>query len=1004
MNRLKILVFIFSFCLGLTFAHAQGKTVTGQVVSSEDGEGLPGVTVLVEGSNVGTTTDIAGNFRINVTPDNTLIFSFVGFTTQRRKVGNQTSFPITMKPDLKSLDEVVVLGYGTVRKSDLTGSVSSVGEEELTAFPALSAVQTLQGRAPGLQIQSNNGGQPGANYNIKIRGGTSINATSDPIRVVDGFVGAEMPPPEDIASIEILKDASATAIYGSRGANGVIMITTKRGKSGKAKINLTSSFSIQEVLNRLDLLNADQFTSYIREINPDYTPGGPNTDWQELIYRPGTISNNQLSISGGSDDISYYLSGTAFNQKGVIDGSNYDRYTINSNLNITPRDFLTIGVNLYGRRSLSGGINTQESTGGSGSAGVVSSAFRFNPDIGVFNPDGSYAISEVGDDIDNPVALTSEYSRERVTDRFQASTFGEVTLTEWLKFKSTFGVTISNSREGEFFPTTLIRGAAVGGRALLGSEKNTNILNENYFTINPDLNGVGNLSVVMGYSYQKLRNEDLEARSFGFVSNSLLYWSLEGGANPDIPRSRLSEQFIRSYYSRVNYSFLDKYLLTFTARYDGASNFASNKKWAFFPSGALGWDMKGEPFLEDIGVITTWKWRASYGMVGNQAIGAYQSLANLDNIYTTGSGYSGNAVTPSILANPNLTWETTVQLDLGVDIGLFNGRVNLAFDYYEKETKDLLFERPLPRITGYDYQLQNIGRLENKGIEIALGTKNFVGDFEWDTDLNLSANRNKVLELPDNNTDVFYGSAPGHFGLGNQRTGQTQVIRVGQPIGVFYGYVYDRVYQNGDEFLPGSGFEQDAGGEKFIDLNDDNRLDSEDREIIGDPNPDFIWGFNNVIRYKNFDLNVFLQGQYGGDMLSYTLMELDVLSGANNASTTALDRWTPFAPNTDVPKASNSRAKRISSRWVYDGTYTRLKNVILGYTLPKTAAAKLKLASLRVYVSAQNLLTFTSFPGLDPEVGYRNGSNSESGNIMRGLDYGSYPNVKNYTVGLKIGI
>ena len=976
--------------------------ISGVVTADEDGETLPGVTITVEGTTRGTISDIDGNYSLKAEKGEILNFSFIGFSSTQLKVGTQSIINVTLETNIQALSEVVVVGYGSVRKSDLTGSVSSVGSEELTAFPALSAVQTLQGRASGVQIQSNNGGQPGADFSIRIRGGTSINASSDPLRVVDGFVGAEMPPPEDIASVEILKDASATAIYGSRGANGVIMITTKRGKSGKMKIDVNSSYSAQTVLNRLELLNGEQFANYIQEVNENYTGFGANTDWQDQIYRTGYITNNQVSISGGSDKTRYYISGTAFNQQGAVEGSSYERYSISGNFDIKSSEKLNFGLNVYARTSTNVGINTQESSGGSGSAGVVSSAFRFNPDLGIYASDGSYNISAVGDDIDNPFALTREYEREAVTERYQLNTFGQYEIFPWLTFKSTLGITVNHARDGEFFPTTLLRGAGRNGVANIDTDRRSNLLSENYLTYQNEV-GSGRLSVVVGYSFQQNIRESLDAGASGFITNASSFRNLEQGAIPDIPASNLSETYLKSYYTRANYSILDKYIFTFTARYDGASNFAAQKKWAFFPSGAIGWDMKGEDFLSDVKLISQWKWRASYGLVGNQAIGAFQSLAKFQSIYATRGGALLNGIRLDDLANDVLTWETTAQLDLGLDVGLFDGRVNLSGDYYVKITDDLLFRRPLPTYVGVTSQFQNIGKLENKGIELTLNTKNSVRNLKWDTDVVFSRNRTEILELPDNGADIFYGSAPGHFLLGNFNSGETQVLREGEAIGVFYGFTYDGIYQNGDVFLDGSGFEKEAGGERFKDINGDGVLNNDDRSIIGDPNPDFTWSINNTFQYKAFDLSILLQGSQGGEMLSYTLMELDILSGANNATTDALNRWRPTTPNTDIPKASSGRSKRVSTRWLYDASYIRLKNIMIGYNLPKSMTGKLKLRSLKVYASAQNLITWTDFPGLDPEVSYRNSGNNANGNLMRGLDYGSYPNVRNYTLGVRIG-
>ncbi|UXP32777.1 TonB-dependent receptor [Reichenbachiella agarivorans] len=997
--QFKFLIALWAMALSGHVLLAQTGTVRGLVISGEDGEPLPGVVILIEGTSTGTTTDMDGKYSLEVNNDNVLVASFVGFETVRMEVGNRSVIDFEMQPDLISLEEVVVVGYGTVKKSDLSGSVSSVKSSEITAFPAVSAVQTLQGRASGVQIQSNNGGQPGADFSIKIRGGTSINASSDPIRVVDGFVGAEMPPPEDIASIEILKDASATAIYGSRGANGVIMITTKKGSKGVTKIDFNSSYAIQETTNKIDLLSGQEFSDYMQEFGT-YNYLGSDTDWQDEIYRQGIISNNQLSISGGSDNVTYYLSGTYFDQQGIIIGSDYKRYSLNANVNAQATDYLKVGMSTYGRRSTDVGVRTQESTGGSGQAGVVGAALRFNPDLGIYNADGSYTVSQVGDQIDNPYAMATEYQRERVTDRFQSNVYADLKITDWLSFKTTLGIGTTNWRDGEFWPTTLIRGAGSNGLAGIDSRKETSLLSENYFTISKEINN-HDVTWVNGYSYQSNKSESWKSSTTGFINNSGSYWALDQGSTPSAPTSSLTESELLSYYSRINYSFLNRYIFTATARYDGASNFSANNKWAFFPSAAVAWDVKGESFMESLEVVNQFKLRASYGLVGNQAISAYQSLARLGSTYSATTG--ANAVRLDELANSELTWETTSQLDIGFDLGLMDGRVNLTGDYYSKITDDLLFQRLLPSYVGVSSQLQNIGKVSNKGVELMLSTRNLVGEFTWSSDLIYSMNRNKVLTLPDS-VDL-YGSSPGHLRLPND----TQLIIEGQPVGVFYGYVYEGIYQNGDVFTPGSGFEQEAGGEHFADISGpdgtpDGQLTAADRKIIGDPNPDFTWSFNNTFGYKNFDLNIFFQGVHGNDMVSYTLMELETFSGKNNATTKALDRWTPTNPNTDVPKASASRTNRMSTRFIYDATYVRLKNISLGYTLPKSMLEKAHIRSLRIYASAQNLLTFTDYPGLDPEVGYGNSGSGANGNRNIGLDYASYPNVRSYTFGLNLGL
>lgn len=984
------------------------QTVTGKVTDSETGDPLPGVNILAKGTTTGTVTDVDGNYRITV-GDNitTLIFSSIGYTPQEVDINGRSEINVTLSPDVQSLQEVVVVGYGTMKKSDLTGSVSSVKSEALTAYPAQGTVQALQGRAAGVQIQSNNGA-PGSDLKVRIRGGTSINASSDPIYVVDGFVGAALPPPEDIESIEVLKDASATAIYGSRGANGVIMVTTKRGQAGKVKIDFNSSYSLQNEINRLDLLNADQFMDYIQEARPGIEPAGGNTDWQDEIFRTGGIQNYQLSLSGGNESVNYYVSGTYFDQKGVIVNSAFDRFSLTSNIDIKASDKFKVGVNLFAQRNTTDGVRTQEGSGGL-TPGVVSSTFKFEPDQPIYRPDGTFTIGRLHDPIDNPYAIATQLQDESVNDRFQANVYAEYEILKDLKFRTTFGATTNNGRRGRFSPTTLQEGRnAGGGDARVDGFKNTLLLNENYLTYNRSFADIHNLSAMVGYSFQSSSSESWGGRSQAFITDAFSFWNIGSGSVFQAPNSELTEWQISSYYGRLNYSLLDRYLITFNARYDGSSNFSVNNKWAFFPSGAIAWNMKNEQFMEDINWLSFWKWRVSYGLTGNQAIEPYQTLARFSSVYSVIGGQAVNAARPTTVANENLTWETTAQFDIGADIGFLDDRINLTLDYYRMVTSDLLFDVRLPQYSGYTNQIRNLGKVENKGIEAMISSRNLTGEFQWTMDVNISANRNRVLSLPDGN-DILYGSGPGHMvGLGD-----TQILREGEPVGTFYGWIYDGVYQEGDEFIPGGGFEQEPGGEKFRDINGqdeegnltgqpDGVLDSDDRTIIGNPHPDFIWGFNNDFRWKNFDLNIFFQGSQGNDILSYTLMELDLLAGINNATTNALNRWTPSNTNTDVPKASAGRTRRVSTRWIYDGSYVRLKNLALGYTLPSSLLDRLNIERLRIYVSAQNILTLTEYPGYDPEVNYQS-SGGTNGNRNLGLDYGSYPNAKSYTIGLNIG-
>ena len=986
----------------------QQKSVSGKVTDSA-GASLPGVSVVVKGTTTGVITDNDGKYRLQL-PVNAknLTFSFVGMKTREIEVGGKSTINVSLEEETIGIEEVVAVGYGTTKKSDLTGSVASVKSDQLVSFPTSGAVQSLQGRAAGVQISANNG-DPGGSMKVRVRGGTSINASSDPIFVVDGFVGGILPPSEDIQSIEVLKDASATAIYGSRGANGVIMVTTKKGTKGKTKIEFNTSYSTQSVIKKLDLLNGDQYNDFTKEVFPSYSTTGTNTDWQNVILRKGAVQNHQLSFSGGNDNANYYLSGSFYDQDGIIIGSGFKKYSVTSNINLNATEKLKIGLNIFAERSNTEGVPTQESSGGADGAGVIGSALRFMPDQPIFNVGGSYTTAAMGDPIDNPFAIANEYQYNSVGDRLQGNFSAEYKILKDLSFKTTLGASTSNWRDGEYYTTLLNKGRSYGGLGSITGSKRTNVSSENYLSYNTTFASVHKFGLMGGYSYQTYRNEDWMASNSKFITDAVSYWNLGGGAVTQIPSSRLTEGKLASFYSRLNYGFNEKYLITFNARYDGSSNFSKNHKWAFFPSGALAWNMKNEGFMQSIRSINQWKWRASYGLTGNQAIGPYQTLARLTDVFAIVDGKIVNAVRPSTVANDDLTWETTAQMDFGTDIGLFDSRITFSADYYRMLTSDLLFSVPLPQYSGYSSQLKNIGKVENKGFEFTLSGKILTGELKWNADFNLSANRNVVLELPDGK-DIFYASGPGHLiSLGN-----TQVLRVGAPVGSIYGYIYDGVYQVGDTFIPGSGFEQVAGGEKYRDIDGkkdangnltgeaDGVLNASDQTIVGNPQPKFFYGFNNEFKWESLDLSIFMQGSQGNDILSYTLLELETLGKPINSTTRALDRWTPTHINTDVPKKTTARSERVSTRWIYDGSYLRVKNIMLGYNMPKSVLDKLNIQKLRLYVSAQNILTFTKYRGFDPEVNYGGDGSGSNSNMNQGLDYASYPNAKSYTVGLNI--
>lgn len=995
-KRIRNSLFCVSF-LTVSLVFGQQREISGTVVSNADGLVIPGVNVIEKGTTNGTSTDFDGNYSITVSDDNAiLVFSFIGFLSKELTITANGQVNVRLEEDISSLDEVVVVGYGTSKKSDITGSVSSVKSEELSAFPVLTAEQSLQGRAAGVAVQSNNGGEPGAPISISIRGNTSIGASSAALVVVDGFVGGTLPQPADIESIEILKDASATAIYGSRGANGVILVTTKKGRRGKMTVEVNSSYSSQNVSERIELLNASQFAAYRQAINSAYEQGPAETDWQDLIYTTGSISNHQLSFSGGSEKINYYVSGNYFNQEGVVINSDFERFSFLSNIDVQATDKLKLGFNAFANVGNRDGIQSQASSGGSGGGDVISTAYRFAPDTPVQDANGINTTNPVGDQFDNPFAIATESVDETKTDDYRANFYADYQIISGLSFKTTFGYGTTNSTRGRFLPSTLIGQASnQGGIASIESLKRKDILSENYLTYKKEI-GKGNLTVLLGYSYQKTRTETFGAAAQNFISNSLSYFNLGAGSDIQTPFSELVEREIISQFGRINYEYDDRYLFTFTARRDGSSNFSRNNKYSFFPSGAIGWRISNEKFLQDNKTISNLKLRASYGLTGNPAISPYQSLASFQRIYSNVGDQPVNAVVPEQLANPDLKWETSYQTNIGLDIGFLENRIALTLDYYNIDTEDLILgDSSAPEYIGFANltSLRNIGEINNKGFEITLNTQNIVSEnFTWSTDFNWSRNRNEVVKLVDGQ-DIFLDSSPGSF-----LQDETHVLREGEPVGVFWGYEYRGVNQGTPD--PGTaGFvETGPGDELFTDIDGDGVITGADRKIIGDPNPDWIAGLNNNFRYKDFDLNIFFQASVGGDIFSYTFLEL--ASGESNATPEVLNAWTPTNTNTNIPSAA-VREKRITDRFVYDGGYVRLKNLALGYTLPTEIVSKIGLQSIRLSLSGQNLLTFTDFPGTDPEASYQSQGNLNS-NVNRGFDYGSYPNIRSYTISLNL--
>lgn len=977
-------------------------SVTG-VVTSEDNRPLPGVSIVIKGTTKGTTSDANGKFALSVAPDDVLTVSSVGYQTQDVTVGNRTSLDIKLLADSRDLSEVVVVGYGTQRRSDLTGAIASVAGKEIQQRAVVSVGQALQGRAPGVQVTQTSAA-PGGNVSVRIRGGNSIGAGNEPLYVIDGFplyngLGNAINP-NDVESIEVLKDASATAIYGSRASNGVVIVTTRRGKSGKPTIEFDTYSGSQQVIRTIPLLNAKQQAEMRNEAlvkyrnqAPSFTQAqidamGEGTDWQNEVFRNAPIQNYQLSIAGGTDKVRYAVTGGHFDQQGIVVGSGYQRQTFRLNLDADLSNRLRLGASLTLTRSQNKGVASDNFQNNS----VIYNTLFMSPLTPVRDSLGNYPDNVLPyfspANLENPLSLALNRTNISRGLRVLGLVYGEYQLAEGLRLRISAGVNTTSDKSDRYVPSFTLSGRSDGGQAFIDNVQTFNWLNENTLTYEKTL-GRHAFTGLAGITVQRERSDLNSLSAFGFPNDALGTGNVGAASNPRPPFSNVSEWALLSYLGRVNYGFANKLLVTLSARADGSSRFGANNKWGFFPSGAVAYKLTEEPFLKRIAFVSELKVRASYGLTGNAEIGQYRSL---DQLGTVRYVFGNSAVTgfvPVTIANPDLRWERTAQFDAGLDLGVWQNRIQVTADYYVKTTNDLLQNVAIPVQSGFGSTLINLGKVENRGFELGLTSRNVTGKFTWTTTANIAFNRNRVLDL-GGVTEIFQGTN------GLVRNTPSSIVRVGQPLGSFYGAVFEGIWQSTDEIARVGTMKTNAPGtRRFADLNGDGTFDGKDYTILGSGQPNFIYGFSNEITFAGFDLNVFFQGSQGNKILNLNLLELERGNIAYNQSVRMLDRWNGPGTSNEIPHAGAlGNQNLVHSQYVEDGSYLRLATASLGYNLPLTLKW---LQSARLYVAGDNLLTVTKYRGYDPEV-----NSSGSSNTVLGIDQNAYPRAKSYRLGLTL--
>ncbi|SFB53625.1 SusC/RagA family TonB-linked outer membrane protein [Algoriphagus aquimarinus] len=1016
-----ITMLMFFMLLAVFGLQAQNKIVSGKIIDSS-GELMPGVTIIQKGTANGTASDIDGKYSLSVSEGATLVFSFIGYSTIEKAVGSSNVLNITLQIDESELDEVVVIGYGTQKKSDLTGAVGSVGEKDLRDRPSASLSQNLSGRVQGVNV-SVNSGRPGGRANIRIRGNTSVSIANDPLYVIDGVIlhsaglaNGSTPidyiNPNDIASIEVLKDASATAIYGARGANGVILVSTKRGSKTGGTITYDGNFSIGTLPKKIPLLNSAEFLAAedlayqnaqkydpngwangiykdpkLKRTDPKLfdSNGNPlyDTDWQDESFQQAITQNHQLSLTGGNQDDSFGAYLGYRDEDGLMKESWMKRFSGRFVFDSKIKKWVTVGGGL----SYNDQKESQVDPLGNGGIIAMRQVLEALPIIPVRYPDGSWAGNadypgmEGGN---NPLQVAKERIYLVNTQTVLGNIYANFFLAKGLELRSNVSTNIVNQRVDYYGGRNLNYIAKnQGGDASVSNDRLNSWQFENYLTYIKTINENHALNAMVGLSWQHVDRFNSTARAQNFQDDYFMFNNLGAGANAIQPQSGSVAYGLNSYFSRLNYTLKDKYLFTFTGRVDGSSKFGESNQYAFFPSAAFAWRASDENFLQNSSSISNLKFRSSIGMTGNSEITAYQALAGMGNYSVIFNNQREIGIGISRLANPNLRWEKTTQIDIGAELGLFQNKVMFEIDLYRKITDDMLLSAPVPSSSGYSVVSQNVGSMENTGIELGLNTVNFErNNFSWNTTFNFSYNKNEVLELAGG-SDIFLGST---------------IVRKGESVGAFFGFVHEGTWNTSEESIAAQ-YNKRPGDIKYKDVNEDGVINDSDRVVIGKGIPDGFGTFANTFTFKNFELLVDIQYTYGNDVLFRSKHSAEDRTGIANSFKTILNAWTPENQDTNIaqirPLTAGYNTNNDSDR-VQDGSFVRGRNLMLSYNFLPQTLEKINVERMRAYVSVQNFFLATKYAGYDPEV-------STSGAAFdQGVDLYAYPKPRVFMLGVSI--